>query len=174
MAGIDERPEPDARERARLARGNVAIQMGDHALRQVVGLDAIGDRELLQARHQAPVPADDARDQAFVAPVIQAARLAIPLPGRIDERQITRLALQLRIGGLRLQEELLQRDGDTFREADAHEAARGNGIAAADKPHCILRRNDLAGVGRVRCAWRQLVPVHRSLLNRLISIYIQE
>ena len=42
-ARIDEGAQPDAGQSARLASGDVAKQMGDDSLRQVVGLDAIRD-----------------------------------------------------------------------------------------------------------------------------------
>ena len=63
-ARIDERAEADARELARLAGGDVAEQVRDHALRQVVGLDLVRDRERLQLRHESPVAADDALEAA--------------------------------------------------------------------------------------------------------------
>ena len=80
-------------ERARLAGGDVAEQVRDHALRQVVGLDLVGDRERLQLRHQAPVAADDALDQPVVAEVVEAALLAVALAGGVDERQVARRAV---------------------------------------------------------------------------------
>ena len=60
VARIDEGAETDAREVPGLAGGDVAEKVGDHALRQIVGLDLVGDRQVLQLRHQAPVPADHA------------------------------------------------------------------------------------------------------------------
>ena len=63
-ARIDERAEPDARQVSRLARGDVAEQVRDHALRQVVGLDLVADRERLQLGHETPMAADHAPDQA--------------------------------------------------------------------------------------------------------------
>ncbi|MCB4824104.1 hypothetical protein [Roseicella aerolata] len=53
MARIDEGVEADARDRARLARGDVAEEMGDDALRQVVGLDPVLEGEALQLRAEA-------------------------------------------------------------------------------------------------------------------------
>ena len=51
--------------------------MGDHPLRQVVGFDLVGDGEVLQLRHQAPVAADDLLHQAGVGEMIEPA-LAAP------------------------------------------------------------------------------------------------
>ena len=50
-------PRP-TRERWPGVRGDVAEQMRNHALRQVIGLDLVGDGELLQFWHKAPVPPD--------------------------------------------------------------------------------------------------------------------
>jgi hypothetical protein len=82
LARIDERAEADLGERSRLARGDVANRVRDDALRQVVRLDLAGDRELLELRDEPPVAADDALDEAAVAEVVEAARLAVALPGR--------------------------------------------------------------------------------------------
>ena len=47
-------PQADAAERARLAGGDVAEQVRDHALRQVVGLDLARDGQRLQLRARGP------------------------------------------------------------------------------------------------------------------------
>jgi hypothetical protein len=58
QARVDEGTEADARQVPRSPRGDVAVEMGDDALRQVPGLDASFHRQLLQLGHQAPMPAD--------------------------------------------------------------------------------------------------------------------
>ena len=61
--------------------------------------------------------ADHALDHAGVAQVVEAARLAVALAGRVDQREVARRA---GVGlGLRRQEALFQGDGDFLREADA-------------------------------------------------------
>src|SRR5205085_11666758 len=92
VARIDEGAEADAAARAGLARRDIAEQVRDHPLRQVVGLDLAGDGERLELRHQAPVPADHALDQPAVPEVVEPARLAVALAGGIDERQPARRA----------------------------------------------------------------------------------
>ena len=62
VARIDEGAEADAGDVAGAARGDVAEQMRDHALRQIVGLDLVGDGELLQLRRETPMAADHALD----------------------------------------------------------------------------------------------------------------
>ena len=49
-------PRPTRVDGARLAGGDVAEQVADHALRQVVGLDLVVDGELLQLRHRPQWP----------------------------------------------------------------------------------------------------------------------
>ena len=57
--------------------------MRDHALRQVVGLDLVGDGQMLQLRpHEAPMAADDTPDHSFMAEMIEAA-LAVALSRRM-------------------------------------------------------------------------------------------
>ena len=139
VARIDEGAQADAAEVPGLAGGDVAEQVRDHALRQVVGLDLVVHRQLLQLRHQAPVAADDALDQALVAEVVEAALLAVALAGGVDQRQVAR-----RPRRRRRQEALLQRHGDVLGEADADEAAGGDGVAVADQRHRLGGADDLA------------------------------
>ena len=92
VARIGEGVETDAREVAGLAGSDVAVEMGDDALRQVVGLDLARDRQRLQLGHQAPVPADDAPHQAAVGEMVEPALLAVALARGVDEAQAARLA----------------------------------------------------------------------------------
>ena len=93
VARIDEGAQADAREMAGPVRRDVAKQMGDDALRQIIGLDLVGDRELLQFGREAPMAADDALDQSVMREMIEAAMLAVALPRGIDQRQVARLAV---------------------------------------------------------------------------------
>ena len=143
-ARIDERPEPDARQQSGLARGDVTEQVGDDALRQVVGLDLVGDRERLQLGHEPPVAADHASDEPLVAEVVEAAILAVALSGGVDERQAARRALAVRILAGGFDVAFLERDGDVFREADADEAAGGDRVPIANQRDGLTRADDLA------------------------------
>ena len=91
VARIDEGSEPDARDVAGPLRRDIAEEMGDHALRQIVGLDLVLHREALDFRDEAPMAADHARHKAGMAEMIEAALLAVALAGRIDEREIARM-----------------------------------------------------------------------------------
>ena len=148
VARIDERAESHAREVAGPLGRDVAEQMGDDALREIVGLDLVGDRETLQLRHQSPVPADHAPHQAFVAEVIEPAFLAVALACGIDQREIARL-VDRRGVLLRLRQvERLQRHRDLFGETDADEAAGRDRVAVADEADRLLRADDLPAFAR--------------------------
>ncbi|MET4823486.1 hypothetical protein ABH972_001075 [Bradyrhizobium ottawaense] len=128
-------------------RGDVAEQVCDDALRQIIGLDLTRDRELLQFWRKPPMSADHAPDQAFMREMVEAAILAVALARRIDQRQIARLAL--RIGGIALvgEIELLQRDRDLLGKADADEAAGRDRVAVTDQHDRFGRGDDLALLG---------------------------
>ena len=111
---IDEGADADAGERAGLAGGDVAVEVRDHALRQVVGLDLALEREAADLRDQAPMAADHALEQAVVAERVEAAVLAVPLPGGEQQREVARLA--------GFEEALFERDQKRIRHADADEA----------------------------------------------------
>ena len=82
-------PRPMRREVPGLAAGDVAKQVRDHALRQVVGLDLVVDRELLQLRHQAPVAADGALHQPGDGPRWLRPRvLAVALAGGVEQGEV--------------------------------------------------------------------------------------
>ena len=167
-ARVDEGAQPDARELARLVRGDVAVELRDHALRQVVGLDQVGDGQPLQLRHQTPVTADDAPDEPFVTEMVQALVLAVALAGGIDEGEIARAAdgrCVLRVAG---QEPLLERDGDFLGEADADEPAGRDRVAVADQPHGVRRRHDLAALGVLECAQQGMGRIRHGALPLLV------
>mgnify|MGYP000916007174 CR=1 FL=1 len=76
-------------------------------MRQIVGFDAVGDGQLLQLGDQAPVAADDPADQAVVAEMVEAALLAVTLPGRVDQGQVARPAEPVQVGLLAFEEQFL-------------------------------------------------------------------
>ena len=58
--GVDERAEADLGHEAGAARGDLAVELGDHALRQAVGVDVAGESEAPERGREAPVAADRA------------------------------------------------------------------------------------------------------------------
>ena len=146
-AGVDEGPEADPGDGARPAGGDVAEHVGDDALWQVPGFDAVGHGKLLQFGDQSPVAADDATDEAVMAEVVEPPLLAVTLAGGIEEAEVARATEAVRVFLLAFEEEFLEGDGDVLGEADADEAAGGDRVTVADQAHRLAGRNYLAGVG---------------------------
>ena len=159
-ARVDEGAEADPGDGAGLAGGDVAVQVGDDALGQVVGLDAVGHGEFLQARDETPVAADDAGDEAFMAEVVEAAVLAVALTGTVDEGQAFGLAAAVGVLVAGFKEALLERDGDVLGKADADEAGGGHGVAGADQFDGVGGADDLAGVAALGAHELLLVLAH--------------
>ena len=136
VARIDEGVEADARDGARLAGGDVAEEVRDHPLRQVVRLDLVLEREALELRAKPPMPADHPPHQPFVAEVVEAALLPVALAGGVDQRQVARPSVPR---GSAVSSSVR----DRFGEADADEAAGGDGGAVADEPDRLLGGDDL-------------------------------
>ncbi|OIQ71535.1 hypothetical protein GALL_468450 [mine drainage metagenome] len=85
---VDKGVQTHVGQGAGFAGGDVAKQMGDHPLGQVVGFNLVADGQLLQLGHQPPVPTDDTCHQTRVAQVIQAAIFSITLSCGVDQRQV--------------------------------------------------------------------------------------
>ncbi len=79
-----------------------------------------------------------------MAEVIEPALLAVALPGRVDQGQPFGPANAVRILLARLDEALLERNGDVLGEADADEATGGDRIAVMDQLHRFACGDDLA------------------------------
>ena len=139
MARVDIGAQTDPRQLPRLAGGDVAKQLGDHPLRQVVGLDAVLHRQLLQPRHQAPVAANHPPHQTLMGQVVKAAALAVALTGGIHQGQVARCLFS--------EKALLQGNGDLLGETDADEAARGQVGVVRDARHRSGGGHDLAHSG---------------------------
>ena len=86
-------------------------------------------------------------DEAVMGEMVEALVLAVALARRVDERQISRLALRIRRLALALEKARLERERDLLGEADADEAAGRHRIPVADQPHRVGGGDDLAGVG---------------------------
>jgi hypothetical protein len=83
--------------------------------------------------------------------MVQAAIFSIPLPGRVNEREIARLADSVRavLGGR--EKTIFERHRYIFRKANADKASGRDRASGADQPHCFAGRDDLA---RMLCAQR--------------------
>ena len=139
VARVGEGAETDAADVAGPRGRDVAEQMRDDALRKVVGLDPVFDRETLQLGDQPPMSADHAPHQAVAPEVIEPTLLAVALSGRIDQRQIARPAVRNVL--------LLERHRDPLGEADADEATGRDRVAVADEAHRLRGTDDLSALG---------------------------
>src|SRR5262245_64037397 len=113
--------------------------MANDALRQVVGLDRTRDRQSLQLRNQAPVPADHAPNEAGVSEMIEPALLAIPLPRGVHEGQTQRLTDPIGGASCALEKVGLECDGDGLRKADTDEPAGCYRVSRTDETDGLAR-----------------------------------
>ena len=90
-ARINEGAQPDCAECAGLVGGDVAEQVRDHPLRQVIGLDLAADGQTAELGHQPPMATDRPLDQPLMAEAVQTTFLAIALAGGIDQGEVARL-----------------------------------------------------------------------------------
>src|SRR3974390_636292 len=122
--------------------------MRDHALRKVVTLDSIGDRQALQLRHQSPVPAYYTPNEALVTKMIETEFLAVSLAGGVDQRQVPRLwdhGSALHFGR---QITLFDGNRDFFGKADTHKPARRERIALAYQTNRLTRADYFSTIER--------------------------
>ena len=125
VAGVGEGVQAHVGDGADVVGGDVAVHVGDDALRQVVGLDLVGQSQVAQLGSAIPVAADHALDHALMAVVVAAGAVPVTLTGCEEQRQVTGMAS--------LQEPLLQSGGQRLGAGAADEAAGGNGIAVIDQ-----------------------------------------
>ena len=113
-----------------LPAGDVAEQVRDHALRQVVGLDLV--RRPRAAAASAPGPSGR-RSTRLTSPAwarwFRPRVLAVALAGGIDQGQVARPAPAVVLREM----QRLERDRDLLGEADADEAAGRDRVAVADQ-----------------------------------------
>ena len=88
LTRIDKSTKTHAGEMGRAMGCYVAKQMRDDALRQIIGLDRIGQSKLLQFGNKPPMPANDAFEQTLMRQMIEPALAAIALTGGIDKGEI--------------------------------------------------------------------------------------
>ncbi len=121
---------------ARLAGGDVAIELGHGPHRDVVGENLVFMDQFSQPRGQTGMAADDSPHQALEGEVIEALALAVPLAGRIGQRQISRPA--------GLEKPLFEGDGQFLGKTGPDKTGRHDGVVVADQVDGLLGRDDLA------------------------------
>jgi hypothetical protein len=147
VARVNERSESDAREMPWTLRGDVAEQMRNHTLREVIRLYPVGDSQALQFGYEAPVPPDHASYQSFMAKVVEPALFAVALARGINEREIAWLAGRFNLLVFR-QIKGLQRHRDFLGETNAHETTCRDCVAVAHKASGFFGAGNLSAVRR--------------------------
>ena len=123
QARIGKGAETDLGDGAGFAGGNVAEEVDDDALGEVVAFDLAGQGQLTDARGQSPVTADHAAQQALVTQMIEAATFPVALPGTIDQGEAARPA--------GAEKARLQAGGQRLRVPDPDEPADRHGVASS-------------------------------------------
>src|SRR5690606_4905661 len=82
---VDEGSQSHGGKTPRPAGGDVAQQVADDALGEVVGFDLLGDREPADPRGEPPVTADDPREESLMPQVIEPPIAAVALPRGVQE-----------------------------------------------------------------------------------------
>ena len=120
---------------AGFARGDVAKQLGQHALGQVIGFDLVIDGERAEFGNQAPVAADDAFEKTRYREMVQTAVFAITLASAEYQGQVARLASPV--------EMCLECYGQVLRKSDADESAGGQRLTRLNQRRRRGRANQL-------------------------------
>ena len=129
--------QADAGEKARAAGCAAAVELGDHALGQIVGLDLVVLGSLCNFRHAPEVGGDDAFQQAIVMQPARAEPLAVAGTRAHDQREVAR--------GPGFDEALLKRRVQRLRDAALDKAGRRDDRVIADERDGFISRNDLVG-----------------------------
>src|SRR5207247_4113764 len=132
---VYEGAEPDARQRAGLSRRDVAVEMRDHALGEVVRLDPVAEDQLPDLRRESEVAADDAVEETVVREEIEPLVLRVALAGGVNEGEAPRPA--------RLPKALRESDEERLRHPVTAVAGRGEHGALGHAGLCDLAGDDL-------------------------------
>jgi hypothetical protein len=89
--------------------------------------------------------------------------LAVPLPRRVDEAQITRLTDAVGFAIRAVEETRLERDGNRLWKANADETAGRNRVSRTNEAGSLARRFDLPFLPGWRLHARNGVLPHRGL-----------
>ena len=137
VARVSEGVQTNVGDGADVVCSDVAVHMGDNALRQVVCLNLILKSKLAESRSTVPVAADNALYHALVSKVVAAGARgsAVALTCCVEQGHV------LRMTGFN--KALLQSLGQGLRASAAYEAAGCDGVAIVDQQSSFLSRNNL-------------------------------
>jgi len=125
VARVDECVQADLGECAGLAAGEIAEELRDDALRQIIGVNLFVERELAYRGHTAPIAGHHFAQQAVVSEAAQAFGLAVALAGGGEQAEIA--------GRAGLEVTPLQGLQQRLRHAGLHKAAARQRVAVAHK-----------------------------------------
>ena len=132
--------------------GDVAEEVRNNSLREVVRFQPVVDGEPLQFGYEAPVPADDATHQPFMAKVVEPPLFAIALARGINKSEISRLFARRNVFRQILR---LQRHRNFLCKTDADRTAGRDRVAIANETHRFLGGDNFSAVRRSnRCELR--------------------
>ena len=115
--------------------GAGAVELRNHALRQVVADDLVVLGGLGHFRHPTEICGDDALQQALVVEAAGAEAFAVAGAGGHDQGQAAR--------GARVDEALLQGGMECLRDAALNEPRRGDDVVVPDEGDRLLGRDHL-------------------------------
>ena len=136
--------------------------MGDHALREAVGLDPPVERECAERRDEPPVRPDRASDQPLAGEVVEPAGAAVPLSRGEHERQVA--------GAAGFAEALRERDDELLGNGDPDESTDRQRVTIDDQPGGRLGRDDLRAPPSRHGATLTRVAVHARRLPSEIAV----
>ena len=123
---------------------DVAEEVRNNSLREVVRFQPVVDGEPLQFGYEAPVPADDATHQPFMAKVVEPTFFPVSLACSVNEGEISRLFARRNVFRQILR---LQRHRNFLCKTDADETAGRDRVAVANETHRFLGGDNLSSVG---------------------------
>ena len=147
VARIDIGSQSDRRQGAGLAGADVAIQVREDALGQVVSLDLVRDGQLFDPRYEPEVAADHALEEPCVTETVEPLFLHVALPAGEHQREVAR-----RPGG---EEALLQCDEELVRRAVAAVTGRCDHVSVVNHGDGVFGLDDfLQPHARSQCSAR--------------------
>ena len=134
MTGVYEGVQANVGDGADVVGGDVAVHVGDDALRQVIGLQLVGQSQLAQLSGAVPVTADYPLAHTLVAEVVAAGAVPVALTSCKEQSQVAGMA--------GFHKTVFQSLGQRLGAGAANEAAGGDGVTVLDHQGRFLSGND--------------------------------
>jgi hypothetical protein len=135
ISRIHEGVQSDMSDRSDLVSGDITVHLSNNALRNIVCLDLVRERQVAELRSAVPVSADHTLNHALVTEVITARAVAMALARGEEQRHVLRMSC--------LKEPLLQCFGEGFRAGAADKTAGSDGDAVVNHCRGFFRSNNV-------------------------------